>query len=445
MKRLVGIALLVSLVLCAGCAASSGAPAADQAGTGTGDPVGEAYRLILQRSVVKVDPAAIASAGLDGLRGELLADGVTPPNAPAPTFSANPSQDLQLLDASVQSLTGQYSSKITPRQADDAVIAAMAKQVGDCHTVYFTPTDLKQQLAWIQGQEQFGGIGASLRKEKVGQPLVLWRVFADSPAQKAGLREGDVIVAVDGKDISGLNVQAVVNLIRGPIGAPVQLTVRPVGQTDTRVVKVTRGQIDPPTVEYGMLPNNIGYIQVYGFPENAASEVRSALDALDRQGARAWIFDARDNGGGAIDSVTQVLSMFAPRGTELFYSYDASGKRTDYKADGSVRSHLLPSVVLTNDGTGSGGEVFAAVMREVGVARVVGTQTAGCVGTGEMFSLSDGSGIQVTVAQLLTGQGKTLNQIGVTPDVAVDMTVDDLVAGRDPQLQRAVQLIETGK
>jgi carboxyl-terminal processing protease len=225
----------------------------------------------------------------------------------------------------------------------------------------------------------------------------------------------------------------------------VQLTIQPVGSTATRVVKVVRGQIDPPTVEYRMLPNHIGYVQVYGFPQNAASQVRGALDALDRQGARAWIFDARDNGGGAIDAVTQVLSMFAPRGTELFYSYDASGNRTDYKADGTERNHLLPSVVLTNDGTGSGGEVFAAVMREVGVARVVGTQTAGCVGTGEMFSLSDGSGLQVTVAQLITGRGKTLNQVGVTPDVPVDMTVDDLVHGRDPQLQRAIDLVQAGK
>lgn len=444
MQRFLRVSLFVSLLLLAGCSRTTGSPTSSSVATSTGDPVGEAYRLILQRSVVKTDPATIATAGVDGLRAELLADGVTP-DVPNPTFTPDASKDLQLLQASVRSMTLRSGSKVSPSQANDAVIAAMAKQVGDCHTVFFTPRQLTQQLAWIHGQDTFGGIGASLRKEKTGQPLVLWRVFAGSPAQKAGLREGDVIVAVDGKDISSMSVQRVVDLIRGPIGDPVRLTVRPVGQGDEHVVNVIRQQIQPPTVEFRLLANNIGYLQVYGFPENAASQVKSALDTLDRQGARAWIFDARDNGGGAIDQVTQVLSMFAPRGTVLFYSFDASGKRTDYRADGSLRSHLLPAVVLTNDGTGSGGEVFAAVLRELGAARVVGSQTAGCVGSGEMFSLSDGSGIQVTVAQLLTGEGKTLNQIGVTPDVSVDMGVNDLLQGHDPQLQRAVELIQTGK
>lgn len=442
MRPSVGAILLGAALLTAACSSSTPPPAASNQAT-AGDPVGEAYRLILQRSVLKVDPATIAAAGVDGLRGQLLADGVTPPDVPSPTFTPNASQDLQLLHATLQRASLRYSSKLTSREADDAMIAAMARKVGDCHTVFFTPSQLSQQLAWIQGQEKFGGIGASLRKDKGQNAVVLWRVFAGSPAQKAGLREGDSIVAVDGKDVSALSVQSVVDLVRGPVGAPVRLTVRPAGQTTTRIVQVARGQIQPPTVEYRMLANHVGYVQIYGFPENAAGQLKAALDTLDREGARAWIFDARDNGGGAVDSVTRVLSMFAPRGTVLFYSYDASGKRTDYLADGSARGHLLPSVVLTNDGTGSGGEVFAAVMRELGVAQVVGSQTAGCVGTGEMFSLSDGSGLQVTVAQLFTGQGKSLNQIGVTPDVPVEMSVADLVRSHDPQLQRALQVVES--
>lgn len=442
MRRSVGALLLGAALFTTSCASSTQSPPSSNPATG-GDPVGEAYGLILQRSVLKVDPATIAAAGVDGLRGQLLADGVTPPDVPNPAFTSNASQDLQLLHSSLQRTALRYSSKITPREADDAMIAAMAQKVGDCHTVFFTPSQLAQQLAWIKGQEKFGGIGASLRKDKGQDSVVLWRVFAGSPAQKAGLHEGDSIVAVDGKDVSTLSVQSVVDLVRGPVGAPVQLTVRPAGQTTTRVVRVARGQIQPPTVEYRMLPGQVGYVQIYGFPENAAGQVKSALDTLDRQGARAWIFDARDNGGGAVDSVTQVLSMFAPRGTVLFYSYDASGKRTDYAADGSTRRRLLPSVVLTNDGTGSGGEIFAAVLRELGVARVVGSQTAGCVGTGEMFSLSDGSGLQVTVAQLYTGQGKALNRVGVTPDVRVDMSVTDLVQSHDPQLQRALQVVES--
>jgi carboxyl-terminal processing protease len=190
-----------------------------------------------------------------------------------------------------------------------------------------------------------------------------------------------------------------------------------------------------------MLPSKVGYIQIYGFPENVAGQVKAGLDSLDRQGATAWVLDVRDNGGGSLDSVTQVASMFVPKGKLLYYLYDANSQRTDYVADGSVRSRIPPIAVLTNDGSGSGAEIFAAVLREQGVATLVGEKTAGCVGTGQMYSLPDGGGIQVTVAQLITGGGKILNRIGLQPDVASSMTVQDLTAGKDPQLQQAVQTL----
>jgi carboxyl-terminal processing protease len=240
-------------------------------------------------------------------------------------------------------------------------------------------------------------------------------------------------------------VQSVVDLIRGPIGQPVRLTIQAAGQTTGRTVTIVRGQIQPPNVETRLLPGKIGYLQIYGFPENAASQVKAGLDSLDRQGALAWIVDIRDNGGGSLDAVTQVTSLFVPKGTLLYYLYDGNGQRTDYVADGSIRSHIPPVVVLTNDGSGSGAEIFAAVLREQGVARLVGEKTAGCVGTGQLYPLPSGGGIQVTVAQLLTGRGGVLNRIGASPDVGASMSLQDLVAGHDPQVERAVQLLQTGR
>lgn len=447
MKCLPGIALGIGLLLATACSPSSpttGPTGADAGQTGGGDAISVAYQLIVQRSVDPVDAASLATAGVNGLRVALVQDGVTPPEVAVPTFTADPTQDTSLLHASVQSTIDRYSSKLTTNQADDAVISAMAKSVGDCHTSYFTPDQFKQQIAWVQGQMQFGGIGASLRKSKPGDPLVIWRVFAGTPAARAGLKDGDVIEAVDGHDVSSYTVQAVVDLIRGPVGKPVQLTIQPVGQRTGHLITIVRDQIQPPNVEYRMLPNRVGYVQLYGFPENVNAQLKQALDALDRQGATSWIIDVRDNGGGALDSVTQVLSMFAPKNKLLFYLYDAAGKRTDYVADGSlIRARLPPIVILTNDGTGSGGEIFAGVLQEQGIAQVVGTQTAGCVGTGQLFPLPGGGGLQVAVARLLTGQGHVLNQIGVTPDARVPMSIQDLTAGQDPQLQRAVQLIQT--
>lgn len=451
MRTLSWLVLIVALVLSTACrqAPARPSPAAGTAVQGRSDTstdsIGVAFQLILQRSVDPVDAATVATAGVNGLRAALIQDGITPPEVPTPPFSQDPSQDASLLHAAVQRAIDRYSSKLTPSQADDAVISAMAHSVGDCHTSYFTPEQFKQQIAWVQGQVQFGGIGASLRKTRPSDPLVIWRVYDGTPAARAGLRNGDVIEAVDGRDVRGYTVQAVVDLIRGPAGQPVHLTIVPAGAQSSRVVTIVRQQIQPPTVEYRMLPNQIGYVQLYGFPENVAGRLKQALDAVDRQGARQLIIDVRDNGGGALDSVTQVLSMFVPRNTLLFYLYDANGKRTDYLADGSVRTHLPPIVVLTNDGTGSGGEIFAAVLQEHGIARLVGEQTAGCVGTGQLFQLPSGGGIQISVAKLLTGQGRVLNQVGVTPDFAVPMTVQDLIAGQDPQLQRGIQYLQTGR
>ncbi len=450
MKCLGLFAFIAILIFTVGCAPSqndSGVAPQSAAGstTGQGEPIGAAYQLILQYSVTPVKPPQLANAGLAGLRDALLVDGVIPPAVPNPTFTDDPNLDLRLLRQSVGSTLDRYSPKINRQIADDAVIAEMARSVGDCHTTYFTASQFADQVASIQGHTQFGGIGASLRKVQPGDPLVIWRVFSGTPAAKAGLQEGDVIVAVNGQSVDGETVQAVVNQIRGPIGQPVRLSVRSPGQSTAHDVMVFRAEIQPPNVEHQMLANQVGYLQLYGFPEGVSGQVQQALDALNRQGARALIVDVRDNGGGALDSVEQVLSTFTPRDTLLFTLSDSSGKKTDYRSTGPTQPKLPPTVVLVNDGTGSGAEIFAAVLQEQGLAKVVGTQTAGCVGTGQIFPLPGGSGLQVTVAQLLTGKGKVLNRIGVTPDVAVQMSPQDLIAGKDPQLDRAVQLLQTGR
>ena len=449
MKRLGQLLLIAILIFTVGCAPPSTdagvAPNSANGGTtAQGEPISTAYSLILQHSVIPVKPPALATAGITGLRDALVVNGVVPPSVLTPAFTDDPNLDLQLLERSVSSSLGQNSPKLSEQAADNAVISQMAQSVGDCHTIYFTPSQFSDQVASIQGHTQFGGIGASLRKVQPSDPLVIWRVFAGTPAAKSGLREGDVITAVDGQSVSGETVQTVVNQIRGPIGQPVRLTILSPGQSAPRDVLVFRAEIQPPNVEYRMLPNQVGYLQLYGFPEGVSGQVQQALDALNRQGARSLIVDVRDNGGGALDSVEQVLSTFTPRDALLFSLYDSSGKQTDYHSTGPVHPQFPPTVVLMNDGTGSGAEIYAAVLQEQGLARLVGTKTAGCVGTGQIFPLPGGAGLQITVAQLRTGKGKVLNGIGVTPDVTVPMSPQDLIAGQDPQLARALQLLQSG-
>ena len=445
-KRLFFLLLAITLVL-GGCdsstnpAAGPNSPTTSATPTANSDSVGEAYHLLLQNSAEPVKPAALGAAAVKGLRAELSAEGVIPPDVSEPAFTADANQDLVLIHDAAQVASDRYDAKLLPDQAEAAMIDGMAQSVGDCHTVYLTPSELKQQLDFMNDATRFGGIGAELHKTQIGDPLVIWRVFDGSPAQKAGLRSGDVIRGVDGKDVTGYTAQDAVNLIRGTVGTPVTLEILSPGHSSPHTVVVQRGQIQPPDVEYRMLQNHIGYVEIYGYSQNTASDVRNALNALDGQGATAWVIDLRDNGGGLLSSVSQSLSMFLPKDTPLYYLTDASGKRTEYKADGSVRSHIPPIVILTNSETASGAELFTAGLSENGLARVVGQTTAGCVGTGQLFPLPDGSGIQVTVAKMLTGKGKSLNRVGVTPDYPVSMTVQDLIAGRDPQLAKAIQVL----
>jgi len=437
-KRLL-LFLFVAVLILGGCSPQS-APTSDSS-PGDSDPVGEAYQLLLQNSADPVTPAALGKAAVAGLRTELATQGVMPPEVPEPTFTTDPSQDLQVIHATAQVMSSQYRGKLPPGSTQAEMIDSMATSLGDCHTVYLTPSEYKQQIDFMNDATQFGGIGAELHKAQPGDPLVIWRVFDGSPAQKAGLRSGDVIRGVNGKDISGDTSTEAVNLIRGTVGTPVSLDIVSPGQSKPRTVVVMRGQIQPPIVEHRMLANHVGYVQIYGFSPDTAGALQSALDAPDGQGATTWGFDLRDNGGGLLDSVTQVLSMFLPKDTPLYYLTDAAGKQTAYKADGSIRAHIPPIVVLTNDGTASGGELFAAGLSEHGLAQVVGGKTAGCVGTGQLFPLSDGSGLQVTVAKMVTGTGENLNRVGLTPKYPVSMTVQDLAAGKDPQLDKAIQVL----
>jgi len=439
--------LLAAAVVLGGCSSPSNptptavSTATSATPTASSDPVADAYTLLLQNSAEPVSPASLGAAAVKGLRSELAAEGVIPPQVAEPAFTADPNQDLVLIHDTAQVASDRYDGKLLPDQANAAMIDSMAQSVGDCHTVYLTPSELQQQLDFMNNSTRFGGIGAELHKVQIGDPLVIWRVFSGSPAEKAGLRSGDVIRAVDGKDVTGYTAQEAVDLIRGTIGTPVSLEILSPGQSTPHTVVVQRGQIQPPDVEYRMLQNHIGYVEVYGYSQNTASDFRNALNALNSQGATAWVIDLRDNGGGLLTSVTASLSMFLPKDTPLYYLTDATGKRTEYKADGSVLPHIPPVVVLTNADTASGAELFAAGLSENGLARIVGQKTAGCVGTGQLFPLPDGSGLQVTVDKMLTGKGKNLNRVGITPDYPVDMTLKDLIAGRDPQLAKAIQIL----
>jgi carboxyl-terminal processing protease len=206
---------------------------------------------------------------------------------------------------------------------------------------------------------------------------------------------------------------------------------------------MTRAQVAAPILKAQIIDGTVGYLRFYSFPEPLTGQVDQALREFDRRDVRAVIVDLRDNSGGQLDVVTKLTSRFVKDGP-LFQGVSTTGEKRVYQADGSYWREK-PLVVLTNAGTASGGEIFAAAVKEHRAGVLIGTTTAGCVSTGQGFPLPDGSALEIATNRVLTGIGGVeLNKVGVSPNVQVPVTPTDVVSERELQLAKALEIIQRG-
>ncbi|MFI5268305.1 MAG: S41 family peptidase, partial [Chloroflexota bacterium] len=311
----------------------------------------------------------------------------------------------------------------------------------DCQTRFFDPAALKARQAEVSGQQQFGGIGV-LMKNIPGHPTVL-RVL-DGPARSSGLKPGDEIVAIDGKPTRGQTFEQVRNTIRGPQGSSVKITVKRPGDSAPHDFDVARGQIQAPIIDAAILGNSIGYIHLYSFPQAIPQEIDKALEVFDQRNVDSVIFDVRANTGGDQQAILQVMSRFIKGGTAEV-QIERNGQRQPFTLDPSVYwKNPRPVVLLADEDTQSGGEMFTKAMQEEGGYKVIGATTSGCAASAHLYQLSDGSGLEVSIGKLVSGKGADINRVGVKPDEAVQYPVDDLAAGRDPQLGAALSVLRAG-
>ncbi|MBV8086859.1 MAG: PDZ domain-containing protein, partial [Chloroflexi bacterium] len=283
------------------------------------------------------------------------------------------------------------------------------------------------------------GIGV-LMKNIPGHPTVL-RIL-DGPAKSSGLQPGDEIVAVDGKSTQGQAFEDVRNSIRGPAGQTVTLTVKRPGSNGAQDFTIQRAQIQAPIVEAAILGGTIGYMHIYSFPQGVQTQIANALQTFEQRGATSVIVDVRTNTGGDHQTILSTLSLFIKSGqveSELL----RNGQAQAFNVDGtSFWKNPKPLVVLADDDTQSGGELFAKAMQEEGGYQVVGTKTSGCTASAKLFDLGNGAGIEISTGKIVSGKGVDINRAGVTPDVVQSYPVEDLAAGRDPQLTAAVQVLQ---
>jgi carboxyl-terminal processing protease len=426
--------LTISLLTFGGAASATGqsepATAHQQAAI-----VQDAFDLLIDRYVHPLNSADLLGPGWAALEQEALQQQAPPPG-PAPTFTGERAADIGVFQAALEEYVGQYPALPPGFVPAHAVIRGMVAAVNEGHTAFLDPPAYAGYLEWARGATRYGGIGARVK----GPGLRVAEVYEDAPAVTAGLHAGDVIEQVDGTVIDGLTTDQAAALLRGSIGSQLEVRVRRMGMPAPLTISVKRALVSPAPVAEGILGENVGYLRLRSFPEDASVAIRvdDAIDRFAHMGVRGLVVDVRGNAGGRLDTGAAILSRFLPAGTPLFDEHDRSGQ-PDLRRAAEATVYCGPLVLLVDGSTASMGEIFTAVLREHGAGPVVGTTTAGSVAGGKTFALDDGSALEVTVREIVTANGRALNGIGVAPDEVVNASSDGDT--QDLALERATALV----
>ncbi len=343
--------------------------------------------------------------------------------------------------------------KIDDQSLTYGAVQGMVDSLGDTgHTRFLNPQEASLQLTDIAGQ--FEGIGAQIG-ERDGYPLII-APLDGSPAEKAGIQAGDVIVQVDGQSVSGLSIDKIVSMVRGPKGTTVKLTVIHPGQGTLTEIAVQRDTIQIHPISWTMLPGTkIAHLRITEFSATANQDLVGALKEIRSAGGQGVVVDVRNNPGGLLDQAVSVSSQFLSSGNVLVEE-NSKGERKPTRVTPGGQATDIPLVVLTNLGSASAAEIFAGAMQDQKRGQLVGDTTFGTGTVLTPFPLSDGSMLLLGTSQWLTPNGRQIWKQGVTPDVKVPlpagvtpltpakekgMTPDQLQASGDTQLLKAVELL----
>jgi carboxyl-terminal processing protease len=327
-------------------------------------------------------------------------------------------------------------NKLTNKQMFYGSLRGLAASTGDPYTVFMDPTESQQFAEEMAGT--FEGIGAELGMKN--DTLTVIAPLADMPAAKAGLQAGDKIYAIDGKSALGLSVDEAVKAIRGPKGTTVTLTIIRGGENKPRDIKITRDVIITHSVKTTMRPDGVYILTVTNFNDDTAGLFAQAVKDIVAKKPKGIVLDLRNNPGGYLDTAVSMVSAWVPAGPVVVEQY-ADGRQVEYPANGQDALVGYKTVVLINGGSASASEITAGALRDYKKATIMGEQSFGKGSVQTLQTLSDGSTLKVTIAKWLTPAGDFINEKGITPQIKVALTQADFDAGRDPQLQQAINFI----
>lgn len=325
--------------------------------------------------------------------------------------------------------------------ASDKVYGAIRGLVGsldDPNSVFYTPEDNRLFQDDIRGS--FGGIGAELGLRK-GQILII-APLKGTPAERAGLKAGDQILKVNATSTEGFTVEQAVKIIRGPEGTDVTLTIFREGWEKSKEFTITRSTIIVPTVDFEMR-ENVAYIQLHSFNANASRHFYDAIVKAATENAEGVVLDLRNNPGGYLEVAVDLAGWFLPQGTLVVSESGRDGIIEKFEAQGNAALAELPVVVLVNQGSASASEILAGALRDQRNVKLIGEQTFGKGTVQQIHSLRDKSSVKLTWAQWVLPNGHILEGTGLKPDIEVKITDEDTEEKRDPQLEKALEILKS--
>ena len=321
----------------------------------------------------------------------------------------------------------------------EGMYAGMVNALGDPYSVYYTEEEWNDLMRETEGI--YYGIGAYLMMDENTGTAKISGVIDNTPAQEAGLRADDLIYMVDGEITMGLELSEIVARVKGEEGTTVHLTIYREGESDYLEIDVERRKIESPTVNYEMLENDIGYIQITEFDDVTTDQFTEALAVIKGSGAKGLILDLRGNPGGSLNVVVDIAREILPKGL-IVYTEDKYGERDEYNCDG--RKELeIPLVVLVNGNSASASEILAGAIKDYGKGTLIGTTTFGKGIVQRVLPLTDGTALKLTISSYYTPNGNNIHGVGIEPDIVCEFDGDAYYdEGVDNQLEKAVKEME---
>ena len=331
-----------------------------------------------------------------------------------------------------------YMGDVDEKQLEEGIYKGFISGLDDPYSVYYDEEETKSLYETTEGEYQ--GIGAVLSQNMNTGIITLVQIYDDSPAMKAGLKDNDILYKVNGEEVTGVELTEVVSHIKGEKGTTVEMTVLRGADNEEVTVTATRDTVEAQTVKYRMMDGQIGYVSVSEFDSVTYDQYQKALKDLEGQGMKGLVVDLRNNPGGNLNTVCDMLDLMLPKGL-IVYTEDKDGNRQEASSD-DENQFTLPLAVLVNGNSASASEIYAGAIQDYGIGDIVGTQTYGKGVVQQIFDLKDDTCVKLTIAKYFTPKGRSINGKGITPDIEVEYEADENNPEADNQLDKAVETIK---